>query len=561
MSNSYTPSFRIFHVLAFRFSFLALLVSVGIDPAAGTTPTSCPDVTVGTSSLKGSLQSSTDNKAACHYYNIQYANPNRWQDAIALANPQQGAATDTIRCPQLFGANAVGQEDCLYLDIWKPSTATSNSNLPVMVFIHGGGFTTGSGLDAIYRSPFLSANEGVVLVTFNYRLGALGFLTYGGDTNNPATVGNYGFRDQIIALNWIQAFVGEFGGNNKNITIFGESAGAMSVGLHSLPENKSFQTAIMQSNPLGFRYKTTTEAQEVGTTFVSKLPASDNLTEASIDDILKAQKSTSTIYATNKARIWTKLTWGPIVDDTTIKAQPLDNGLSLPTLLGTNKDEGTLFVYLNKLFSGLLAFGYQETLKRSFGPDNADKVWKLYPAPKWPGFAKRKGAQFAKIMGDYLFTCANLHVLKKTSNNSSYLYQFDYLPTNELWAAITQCSRKTDDPYANKICHTAELPFVFHTESYNGRTLLVGTKEKSLSTSIAAYWAAFAKNQSPTVGSAVAWPAYSTAGTTNYLALGSTSGSSSSTKISARSYDAVATAANCNFWENTIGYDHTGSGQ
>ncbi|HRG66908.1 MAG TPA: carboxylesterase family protein, partial [Saprospiraceae bacterium] len=124
-------------------------------------------------------------------------------------------------------------EDCLYLNVWTPASSTKKSNLPVMVWIHGGGFTGGSG-----SSPQNFGNEfakqGVVLVTFNYRLGRLGFFAHPALSKEfpDEPKGNYGYMDQIAALKWIQNNIATFGGNPKNVTIFGFSAGGVSV--HSL---------------------------------------------------------------------------------------------------------------------------------------------------------------------------------------------------------------------------------------------------------------------------------------------------------------------------------------
>ncbi len=121
-------------------------------------------------------------------------------------------------------------EDCLYLNVWTPGL--DGPKRPVMVWIHGGYFTNGAGSWAFYNGRILSAHGGVVVVTINYRLGALGFLNLNEVTKGriPAT-GNEGLLDQVFALEWVRDNISRFGGNPDNVTIFGESAGAMSVGM------------------------------------------------------------------------------------------------------------------------------------------------------------------------------------------------------------------------------------------------------------------------------------------------------------------------------------------
>ncbi|RZK36577.1 MAG: carboxylesterase, partial [Hymenobacter sp.] len=146
--------------------------------------------------------------------------------------------------------SATSSEDCLYLNIWKPANATPEVKLPVMVWIYGGGFVAGSGAQPDYAGiPF--AKQGVILVTFNYRVGRLGFFAFPAlskeHPNEPK--GNYAYMDQIAALKWVKQNIAAFGGNPDNITIFGESAGGVSVqSLLTIPAAKGlFHKAIIES--------------------------------------------------------------------------------------------------------------------------------------------------------------------------------------------------------------------------------------------------------------------------------------------------------------------------
>ncbi|XP_075991798.1 juvenile hormone esterase-like [Anticarsia gemmatalis] len=155
------------------------------------------------------------------------------------------AVDENVRCPQLYaGGVVVGREDCLVLNVYAPLHASAAAPLPVMVFIHGGGFKEGSGARLLYGPDYLVA-RGVVLVTFNYRLGVHGFLCLG----IKDAPGNAGMKDQVAALKWVQRNIRAFGGDPDNVTIFGESAGGASVSYHLLSSASRglFHRAIIQS--------------------------------------------------------------------------------------------------------------------------------------------------------------------------------------------------------------------------------------------------------------------------------------------------------------------------
>jgi len=181
----------------------------------------------------------------CIFRGVPYAEPPlgdlRWMP------PQPARPWDGVRPAKEFGPIApqnllVGgpivhveqpqDEDCLFLNIWTPGL--DNARRPVMVWIHGGAFTLGSGSDAMYNNGLLSKRGNIVLVTINYRLGMLGFLRLKDVTGGkiPAT-GNEGLMDQVVALQWVRENIAAFGGDPANVTVFGESAGGMSIEGHT----------------------------------------------------------------------------------------------------------------------------------------------------------------------------------------------------------------------------------------------------------------------------------------------------------------------------------------
>src|SRR6188768_1658048 len=190
---------------------------------------------------------------------IPYAAPpvgeNRWRppQPVTPWKEVRDASKDCADCPQRAwpGSTAKQSEDCLFLNVWTPSTATSKSKLPVMVWIHGGGFTGGSGSGPGSAGDAF-AKQGVILTTINYRLGRLGHFAHPAlSKEHPEEFkGSYAYMDQIAALKWIQENIAAFGGDPNNVTIFGFSAGGVSVhSLLTIPSAKGlFHKAIGESS-------------------------------------------------------------------------------------------------------------------------------------------------------------------------------------------------------------------------------------------------------------------------------------------------------------------------
>ena len=182
------------------------------------------------------------------YRGIPYAAPPtgdlRWRPPAPVQswNGTRDATVFSAMCPQPSTSNPTAggmSEDCLYLNVWTPAK-NADDKLPVMVFIHGGAFAEGTGSDPLYNGTAL-ARKGVVVVTLNYRMGALGFLTHPQLDKESITnsSGNYGLLDQQAALRWVQKNIGAFGGDPSRVTIFGQSAGGSSILVHLVsPQSK-----------------------------------------------------------------------------------------------------------------------------------------------------------------------------------------------------------------------------------------------------------------------------------------------------------------------------------
>lgn len=562
-----------------RVTFFLFFALVACGPlAAEAQKPACTTATIQTSSgpVCGLTSSATIQGAgtltASAYLGIPYAmppvGPLRWQystlfkgsnllPATAYGNacPQSLATTastaSTSQCTDGRVLGAGQSEDCLYLNLWVPSGTTAGSRRPVLVFIHGGAFVSGSssaGMPAgnLYDGLSLAATGNVIVVTFNYRLGSLGFLAHDGNHN-------FGFADQILALQWVQDNIANFGGDPHHVTLFGQSAGAKSVGLHTLSSPRSaglFQAALMESNGLGLPFKSTSQAQALSSTFCGSR-SSLCTTATSACDLIEAQTSFMAAQPLSFASI-SNFTWAPTVDNVYINGQPIASAanLSVPLLLGTNHDEGVMFVYQAENQAPQRdgnnppnAAAYTAILEQQFGAVNAEKIQSLerYRC----GTPSNCTGQLINVMTDFAFTCANRHLAIEATRRADpqplYLYQFNQASSFNLLAfppnPVPQCQ--------GLVCHTDELPYVFNSAWQLSGFISFTPPEESLAQMIGSYWTSFAKSRNP--GST--WPLFKPGKTYRLLATGSSAAS-----------DPLDASANCSALWDLIGYGKSEAG-
>lgn len=290
--------------------------------------------------------------------------------------------------PKVIGV--VASEDCLYLNIWapiknasQPLNSTQTAKLPVMMFIYGGSFVSGAGW--LYDSTQLALTGDVIVVTINYRLGIFGFLAsealqHGNSLN---TTGNYGIQDQRQAMRWIQKNIAQFGGDATRVTIFGESAGAISVCHHLVSPVSSglFSSALMESGLCDAR-----PLLEAETNFTTPYLALVNCTNAketlsclqnrTAEELFDAQRKIPSSAATGT------LPWGPVVDGYELVKTPdeyLGNGSfsRVPILVGTNLNEYSYFLCGSSTIN-ITREAATEVLISIFGKHTADEAIRLY---------------------------------------------------------------------------------------------------------------------------------------------------------------------------------------
>lgn len=471
------------------------------------------------------------------------AGENRWRPPIPKAR-MDGVfrANDTVpaACPQSdpdseFGAGRKTSENCLSLNVWRPLGVESGASRPVMVWIYGGSFTSGGTNIPLYDGAYLAATQDILVVTLNYRVGALGFLA-----GVDGLTGNYGLMDQQLAMRWVQDNIAAFGGNPDDVTIFGESAGAMSVGLHqlSVPSSQGlFRAILMESNPLGIPYKTLEQSVTSGELFEKLVGCEgeglDCMRSVPADVIVEQQESTELLLnSLLGSRLAGFLVFSPLIDEDFLVADPTvtaQNGaLDRPTLLGTNTNEGIVFVTeIAALEGGTVSQAtYETVLKLLFGDDTADEILELYPPdPSGDNFF-----QLSKVATDYLFGCANRFVAAQ-ARQPIWVYEFTETGLN-IWPDIPQC--------IDAACHGDDVPFVFHTDKQVDYTF---TEDQArLSDQMVRYWGSFGRSLDPNAGGGFAWPGFTPSGL-EYLVL-----DTPALSVTVDPYD------NCDFWD-TVGYD------
>eukprot|EP01087_Luapelamoeba_hula_P017596 TRINITY_DN5560_c0_g1_i3.p1 TRINITY_DN5560_c0_g1~~TRINITY_DN5560_c0_g1_i3.p1 ORF type:complete len:589 (-),score=66.14 TRINITY_DN5560_c0_g1_i3:67-1833(-) len=405
----------------------------------------------------------------------------RWAPPVAKAAwaPKTLNATAYSMCCPGAGDRIPGEsEDCLSINVYVPlSFSAKNPNLPVMVWIYGGAFIRGCSAQPCYRGDFMANSTNTIMVSFNYRIGALGFLA------SDALQGNFGIMDQSLALRWVQDNIGAFGGNKSQVTLFGESAGGMSTAIHlTSPLSMKYQyyrNVIIQSDPFAVRFRTHEQTHVYAKTFYDKIGcAYDDLScvrGKSWQDILTAQASTYAVPWEPKLFL-TVLPWEPVVDNIIVTGQPMDllrkgDFYKLPgsVILGTTENETLSFAYdFTSWLYNIYIYGWEYDVAVDYlFRDEASEVMKRYPVG-WDGNGLNAAA---RMTADYLFICPTRNAALSLSSTlvdpqqspgvtiPTYVFLFSYDTPHNPFIPWKYCHNRTS-------CHAAELLYVFHSAPY-----------------------------------------------------------------------------------------------
>ncbi len=433
-------------------------------------------------------------------------------EAAPWATPRVANAASG-ECPQLnFGVTPTlvggATEDCLYLNVWAPRAAVTNA--PVFVWIYGGGFTIGSGGDRMYDGEALAAKTGAIVVTFNYRLGALGWLSHPelAAEEGVATSPSQGLLDQQMALRWVQKNIAAFGGNPNDVTLAGESAGGISVCAHlAAPGSRGlFQRAIVESGVClsSAVFATPAAANDQGTRLANAVGCT---TPGAVMSCLRATPPETLLAAlpTREANFGaTGDTFGPVVDGAALPSIPLDaiasgQWANVPTILGTNVNEGDLFMYLWKVDKGAgpTSSDVRASLAVLFSSSEVDQIAARYPVDTDPSGA------FSQIITQGIFACPARRTARAiaASGAPAYLYQFTYPYVVAALGGVV-------------MGHSFEIPFVFRNGFLGAQ---MTDADLALADQVDGYWFRFAASGDPNGDGAAAWPAYTQANDTNLV--------------------------------------------
>jgi para-nitrobenzyl esterase len=455
---------------------------------------------------KGLVQGIND-PAMFKFLGIPYAAPPvgtlRWKAPAAAAewNDIRSAATYGSVCPQAGGAfgSASTNEDCLYLNVYTPKGA---GPFPVMVWIHGGAFVSGDG-GANY-DPSKLVEQGVAVVTVNYRLGYLGFLAHPAlSAEQGGGSGNYGLMDQQAALSWIKSNIANFGGDPANVTIFGESAGGLSV--HSQVTSPLaaglFSKAIVQSGAYNLSTPSLAAAQAGGTALANETGCTDQsitcLRALTVDQILARQAGKNIVPSIDNK----------VLTRTILSAYQTGNFNKVPTIEGSNTDEYSLLsaarMDLVPSVGPITADNYQARVTALITPTGKTfaQVDAQYPLANYATPAEA----YDSIATDFIFACSGRLAEQLRAANGTAVYAYEFNDQNAPMIYLPPATRPRWGAY-----HAAEIQYLFPT-TRTGVTYTAA--QEALKAQMVSYWTQFTKTGTPN-GSGPTWPQYTAANDT-----------------------------------------------
>jgi len=401
----------------------------------------------------------------------------------------------------MLGAGTMVQaEDCLHLNVTTPGC--DDARRPVLVWIHGGGFTSGAGSIPWYSGTRLAAQDGVVVVSLNYRLGALGFLHLPSLGEAFAASGNVGLLDQVAALRWVADNIAGFGGDPGNVTVFGESAGGMSIGcLLGMPEARGlFRRAIPQSGACQAVHDPA-DADEVAADVARAAGARlEDLPGLPVDQLLAAQQQVATHRLGGFAGAGGPLLpFAPVVDGVALPRHPLDavaagSAAGIDLLTGTTAEEFRLFTIM--LHSDELTDeALRARIGRVVGGDRVDEILAAYRGEL--GGASNDDVAVA-VATDWIFRIPAERLLEAHApHGPTFSYRFAW--------------RSTAFDGRLGACHALDIPFCFDVVDRQGSSFFLGEVTdgaRGLATGMRSAWASFARSGTPDGVGLPEWPGW-----------------------------------------------------
>jgi para-nitrobenzyl esterase len=497
------------HVVGVLAASIALTVTAGASVAAsaGGRPGSWPDHHPPVVDVQGGAVRGETLAQGFAFRGLPYAAPPtgdlRWRA------PRRPAAWSGIRdatqyapsClqkPSLFEPPGPQSENCLYLNVVTP-TLRSTARRPVVVWIHGGGLTQDGALN--YDGTKLSAS-GAVVVTINYRLGALGFLAHPALARRPGgPSGNYGLMDQQAALRWVQRNIERFGGDPDNVTIAGQSAGGLSVLAHLVSRRSRglFQRAIVESGAFALHQVSLADAEAFGATYADSVDCPDQTAMC-----LRSQPAQKLVDAFPDAAI-PGVVDGKVLRESIATALATGRFARVPILNGVNTDEELIFVLgLHAAVSGgtfvaapaPTSENYESVIAAVLGvsASRASEVATLYPFHAYP----LPELALSAVVSDANFACPALQVDRWTAGRvPTFAYQFDDGSAPPLFAG---------NPFPPIATHSSEIQYLFDQPNAPFPATLDPTQER-LAQTMRAAWTRFAATGNPSTAAAP-WPAF-----------------------------------------------------
>ena len=490
-TNKLTSCVLIICLILIGFSFLAGCTQKGSEPGVANIS--------GIVKTDAGLISGINQNGFWIYRGIPFAAPPtgdlRWRPPAPVKpwNDVREAQLFSAEPPQPITRSYVPNmsEDCLYLNVWTPAQS-ANEKLPVMVFFYGGAFGTVAPLDtiALYNGTTL-AKKGVIVVTTNYRLGALGFLAHPElDAESPNnSSGNYGLMDQQAALKWVQRNIGAFGGDPSRVTIFGQSAGGESVLIHLVsPQSKGlYQQAIVESGPFWANGPTIdnvhskSDAEQFGVEYAKSLGYSGTGAIARMRTLSTEQLINATPWPSSSWELTHTLHFEPTIDgwllpDSVNSLFGLHKENPVPLMIGNNANDGTTL----SAKANMTVPEYITYIRGYFGKD-ADAVLLKYPANSTTEVQLR----LAQIMTDYDFTDSVKFAAGSMGDirPDTYVYRYSYILPNQSDGAF----------------HGSETLLLFGVPV---------PEDPVVAANIVDLWTRFAKTGNPNGGMNVTWPKY-----------------------------------------------------